>query len=117
MDHRKQDISGENYVCNNVSEIVLTDEDKLKARVEHCARLLNVEFEWPSNELPEVPPTAGPPPSVSAPLICKALSKMKCSKAAGPSGIVAEIQEAAGEEGVELAVNPLRLNVITFGQM
>ena len=27
---------------------------------------------------------------------------MKCSKAAGPSGIVAEMLKAAGEEGVEL---------------
>ena len=27
---------------------------------------------------------------------------MKCSKAAGPSGIVAEVLKAAGEEGVEL---------------
>ena len=44
-----------------------------------------------------------PPPSVSAVLICKAISKIKCSKDAGPSGIVAEMMEAAGEEGVELA--------------
>ena len=31
----------------------------MKAWVECYARLLNVEFEWPSNELHEVPPTAG----------------------------------------------------------
>ena len=35
-------------------------------------------------------------------LICKVLSKIKCNKAAGPSGIVAEMLKAAGEEGVEL---------------
>ena len=33
----------------------------------------------------------------------KALSKIKRSNAAGPSGIVAEVWKAAGEEGVELA--------------
>ena len=60
MDHRNQDLVGENYVCNDAGELALTDEDKMNAWVEHYARLLNVEFEWPSNELPEVPPTAGP---------------------------------------------------------
>ena len=74
----------------------------MKAWVEHYARLLNVEFEWPSDSLPEVAPVAGPPPSVSAELVRKALIKMKCGKAAGPSGIIAEMLKAAGEEGVEL---------------
>ena len=64
--------------------------------------MLNVEFEWPSDILPDVPPVEGPPPSVSAVLIRKALSKMKMGKAAGPSGIIAEMLKAAGEEGVEL---------------
>ena len=43
------------------------------------------------------------PPSVSATQIYKALSKMKSSKAAGPSGTIGEMLKAAGEEGVELA--------------
>ena len=59
-------------------------------------KLFSVEFEWLSNELPEFP-NCWPPPSVSATLILKALSKMKCSKAAVPSGII------AGEEGVQMA--------------
>ena len=73
-----------------------------KTRWKH-ARLLNAEVQWPNNELPEVPPTAGPPPSVSATLIRKALSKMKCSKVASPSWIVAQMLKPAVEEGVELA--------------
>ena len=102
MDCRNQDIVGENCVRYDAGDLALTDENKMKAWVEHYTRLLNVEFEWPSNELPGVPPTAGPPPSLSATLIHKALNKMSCSKAAGPSGIVAEMLKAAGEEGVEL---------------
>ena len=39
---------------------------------------------------------------MSAELVRKALIKMKCGKAAGPSGIIAEMLKAAGEEGVEL---------------
>ena len=57
MDCRNQDIVDENCVRNDAGELVLTDEDKMKPWVEHYARLLNVEFEWPSNELPEVLPT------------------------------------------------------------
>ena len=50
----------------------------MKAWVEHYARLLNVEFEWESDLLPEVAPVEGPPPLVTKDLICKALRKMKC---------------------------------------
>ena len=57
MDCRNQDIVGGNW-CNDAGEFVLTDEDKMKAWVEHYAALLNVEFVWPSNGLPEVPPIA-----------------------------------------------------------
>ena len=44
----------------------------------------------------------GPPPPVTKDLIRKALRKMKCGKAAGPSGIIAEMLKAAGEVGIEL---------------
>ena len=47
-------------------------------------------------------PVAGPPPSVSKELVRKALSRMKSGKAAGPSGVLAEMLKAAGEEGIEL---------------
>ena len=59
---------------------------------------MNVEFEWPSDLLPEVAPVEGPPPPATLVTIIKALSKMKCGKAAGPSGIIAEMMKAAGEE-------------------
>ena len=102
MDRTNQDVVGENCAHNDTGELVLTDKDKMKAWVEHHARLLNGEFEWPNNELAEVPPTAGPHPCVSTTLICLALSKMECSKAAGPSEITTEMLKVAGEEGVEL---------------
>jgi len=60
------------------------------AWVEHYARLLNVEFKWPSNELSEVNPTASPPPSVCCPDL-QGSYKMKCHKAADPSGIITEM--------------------------
>ena len=71
----------------------------MKAWVEHHARLLNVEFEWESDRLPEVAPLEGPPPPVTTDLILKALGKVKCVKAACTSGIIAEMLKAAGEVG------------------
>ena len=62
---------------------------------------LDVEFEWESDLLPDVAPVAGPPPPVTKDL-CKALGKMKCGKAAGPSGIIAMMLKAAGDLGIEL---------------
>jgi len=102
MNRRNKDVVGEKCVSNDAGKLSLSDKEKMKAWVEHYARLVNVKFEWPSDSRPEVSPIAGPPRSVSAELVRKALIKMKCGKAAGPSDIVAEILKVAGEEGVEL---------------
>ena len=56
----------------------------------------------PPQPLPPTP-TPTPHPSVYASLIHKALRKMKCGMAVGPSGIITEMLKAVGEEGVELA--------------
>merc|ERR1712082_168724 len=85
-----------------MGELTLTDADKMNAWVEHYSRLLNVEFEWPRELLPDVAPTAGPPPPVTTETIRAALGKMKGGKAPGPSGITAEMLKASGDEGIEL---------------
>ncbi|KAI8496011.1 hypothetical protein Bbelb_264270 [Branchiostoma belcheri] len=102
MERANQDVVGEMCVRNDAGELSLNDEDKMKAWVEHYSRLLNVEFEWPKDELPVAAPVVGPPPPVTTEMISSALSKMRCGKAVGPSGINAEMLKAAGEEGVEL---------------
>ncbi|KAI8503283.1 hypothetical protein Bbelb_191040 [Branchiostoma belcheri] len=63
-------------VRNDAGELSLNDEDKMKAWVEHYSRLLNVEFEWPKDELPVAAPVVGPPPPVTTEMISSALSKM-----------------------------------------
>ena len=55
MDCENQEFVGEICVSNDSGEHGLTDEDKMKAYVERYAWLINVEFEWPSNELSELP--------------------------------------------------------------
>ena len=102
MDRANQDISGESCLRNHAGELAILDNDKLKAWFENYARLLNVEIDWPSKKLPKTASIAGQPPEVSREMICMALSKMKCGKAAGPSGIVAEMLKATKDLGVEL---------------
>ncbi|XP_035665616.1 uncharacterized protein LOC118408864, partial [Branchiostoma floridae] len=102
MERSNQDVVGEMCVRNDAGELSLNDEDKMKAWVEHYNRLLNVEFDWPMDELPEAAPVVGPAPPVTTEMISKALSKMRFGKAVGPSGINAEMLKAAGEEGIEL---------------
>ena len=48
MDKTNQDVIGEKCVRNDAGELSLSDEEKMKALVEHYAILLNVEFEWES---------------------------------------------------------------------
>ena len=101
MDRENQDVVGEMCIKDDNGELALTDDKKMKAWVEHYDRLLNVEFDWPQDSLPDVPPVEGPPPPVTTKLIKNALKKMKGGKAAGPSGIVAEMLKATGEPGIE----------------
>ena len=44
---------GEKCVRNDAGELSLSDDDKMKAWVEHYSRLLNLDFEWPSDLLPD----------------------------------------------------------------
>ena len=91
MERNNQDVAGEKCIKNDGGELMISDEGKLKAWVEHYDRLLNVEFEWPRELLPEALPVVGPPPHVTVELVSKALKKMKLGKAAGPSGITADM--------------------------
>ena len=116
IDRRNQDVEGESCIRNDSGELALSDEDKLKAWNEHYARLFNVEFDWPSAELPEVAPVAGPRPDVPMALIQKCLSKAKSGKAAGPTGLVVEMIKAAGDEGV-LLVKQLTDDVFSSGEI
>ena len=102
MADRNQDVVGEQCVRNDAGEPSLTEEAKMKAWVEHYSRLMNIEFDWPRDKLPNIDPVVGDPPTVTTEMIRSALSKMKSGKAAGPSGITAEMLKATGDEGIQL---------------
>jgi hypothetical protein len=87
---------------NDTGELSLSHEEKMKYWVEHYARLLHVEFEWPSDLLFEAAPVEGPAPPEILDIICKALRKMKRGKATVPSGVIAEMLKASGEEDITM---------------
>ena len=101
MDKANQAAVGETCVRDDAGELSISNEEKMKAWIEHYARLLNFEFEWESDLLLEVVPVNGSPLPVYMDPIHKALRKMKCGKAAGPLGIIAEVLKAAGEVGID----------------
>ena len=88
----------------------------MKAWVEHYKGLLNVEFPWDENALPEAPPVLGPPPPITDKMVTKALGKMKSGKAAGPSGIIVEMLKAAGNTGI-IFLRELITSVMIHGKI
>ena len=83
----------------------LDDPSKQRAWKEHYERLLNVEFPWNPEDLSDELPVEGPAVPVTEEMISKAIDKMKFGKAAGPSGIVAEMLKSAGDTGVAIMRN------------
>ena len=90
-----QDVMGEKPVKNDAGQLSLDEEAKKEAWREHYERLLNAEFPWN----PEESPVEGPSEPITLEMITKAISKMASGKAAGPSGIVAEMLKPVGEAG------------------
>ena len=86
-----QDVMGEKPVKNDAGQLSLDEEAKKEAWREHYERLLNVEFPWNPEDLSEESPVEGPSEPITLEMITKAISKMASGKAAGLSGIVAEM--------------------------
>ena len=88
-----QDVMGEKPVKN--------DEDRKKeALIEHQERLLNVEFPWIPEDLSVESTIEGPSEPITSEMITKAINKMASGKAAGPSGIVADMLKPLKEAGI-----------------
>ena len=93
----------------------LNNEAKKVAWKQHYERLLNEEFSWNPEDL-TADPVVGPPIHIDVEMVVKAITEMKTGKAAGPSGIVAEMLKASGDIGArlvaELANDMVRNGVI-----
>ena len=105
---------GEKPVKNDAGQLSLDEEAKKEAWREHYERLLNVEFPWNPEDLSEESPVEGPSEPITLEMITKAISKMASGKAAGPSGIVAEMLKPVGEAGA-VEVRDLIEDIISEG--
>ena len=99
MRRDSQDVMGEKPVKKDAGQLSLDEEAKKEAWKEHYERLLNVELPWNSYDLSEESPVEGPSESITVEMITKAISKMALVKAAGQSGIFAEMLKPVGEAG------------------
>ena len=102
MRRDNQDVMGEKPVKDDSGTLSLDQKAKEKAWKQHYEKLLNVEFPWNPEDLSEQSPVEGPSEQITSKMIAKAISKMGMGKAAGPSGIVAEMLKPLGEAGVDL---------------
>ena len=99
---QNQDVIGDKPVRNNNGQMSLDVDSKKEAWREHYMHLLNVEFSWNLGGLSEVYPVEGPSESITTAMVRKAINKMSLGKAAGPSGIVAQMLKAAGSSGASM---------------
>ena len=76
-------------------------DEKLSAWQEHYDCLLNEEFTWDPEILSNKLPVQGPAIEIATEMVLTAISKMKCGKAAGPSGIIIEMIKVAGDKNAE----------------
>ena len=58
-----------------------------------------MEFEWDPEHLSDEPPLEEPSIPITILMVKKVISKMKFSRAAGPSGVVVEMIRAAVDTG------------------
>ena len=94
MRTENQDVIGEKFIRGDDGNFSIDDTSKNLAWKQHCERLLNIEFPRSQN-LPHVDPVAGPAQFITSDDVLKSLRPMKNRKAAGTSGVVAEMLKDA----------------------
>ena len=98
-----QDVVGDKCVKDDSGNLSFDNEAKKVVWKQHYGRLLNEEFSWNPEDL-TADPVVGPPIHIDE-MVVKAITKMKTGKAAGPSGIVAEMLKASGDTGARLVAD------------
>ena len=99
---------------NDAGEMSMSEDAKQKAWLEHYQRLLNVD--WDPDHLSYQPPVEGPSIAITTVMVKKAISQMKMGKAPGPSSIVVEMIQAAGDMGASI-IHDLAAAIIRDGKV
>ena len=97
MVKKGKDVVGGGCVKNGDGRIVVEEDELMEVWRAHYATLANEEFSWDKSTLTEVDVLSGPSERISEEEVRRAVAKMKCNKAPGPSGVVADMLKSAGE--------------------
>ena len=73
-------------------------------------------FDWDPDHLSYQPPVEGPPIPVTIDMVKKAVLQMKAGKAPGPSGIMVELIQVAGDRGASM-IYDLAAAIICYGKV
>ena len=98
--NRNKDVVGAGCVKDTDGNVVVDDEKLMEVWRAYYDKLSNEEFSWSKDSLAETSMVSGPSESISIKEVEAAIAKMKNNKAAGPSGVVADMVKAAGEVGL-----------------
>ena len=94
---------GDKYVKEDSGNLFIDNKAK-KVAWKQQNYPLNEEFSWNSDDL-TADPVVSPSVLVTTEMVAKAITKMKNGKAAGSSGIVAEMLKASSDTGVRLVAD------------
>ena len=100
MKSENMDVVGDKCIYNDDGKFCISVEDKKKAWEQHYRRLCNEEFPWNIEDLPPAPAVQGPVNLISVEAVTSAVRKLNIGKAAGPSGVTAELVKASGSAGI-----------------
>ena len=95
----RKDITGTNCLKKDNGELLVSEEQVSDRWREHFEKLLNEENEW--NDELSAEYVEGPADMISKEEVRQAIQDLKVRKAAGPSGVTAEMIKAAGEQAVD----------------
>src|SRR5664279_6408740 len=113
---KNKDVVGVNCVKDKQGKLVM-EEAKIKNVWKECfEELLNEEFDWKKENLEQVSKVPGECEGITFEEVKVAIKKAKLGKAAGPSGVVAEMLKAAGDVGIQLMTD-LCNAVVTEGKI
>ena len=95
----RKDITGTNCLKGDNGELLVSEEQVSGRWREYFEKLLNEENEW--NDELSAEYVEGPADMISKEEVRQAIQDLKVRKAAGPSGVTAEMIKAAGEQAVD----------------
>jgi hypothetical protein len=97
---KNRDVVGGGCVKDLDGKIIVEDDKLMEAWRAYYEKLSNEEFAWDKNTLTEVGVVSGPSEKITCEEVRTAMAKMKSNKAAGPTGVVADMLKASGEAGL-----------------